>query len=230
MSSSLSPTWHGKWYCECQVPGQAKSHTFETLDEDTARAMCDAHGWEFLRAWQAGSDSDRPATRSKGGKSITARQVTALICEARKTYDHLAEFDDMPSFDDWRAQQLEFIARESSFKLVPRSRFNQVRNAFRSLRGAPPIGNSHDHRKQTSEAGDTMDRRQHFLHLMAELLGWHARRVDKPQNAEEQDAANHAIQKGGAIGEAYLVTLAAAKNKGHDIRQGHPARERRWFL
>jgi hypothetical protein len=203
----------GRWFCEAQKPGEAP-HVFETFGEDAARAMCDVSGWEFLRAWREGGHGDRPeapAPAVPGGRYCTLKQMQALLMEAKTTWDlHQSLLGDMPAFDAWRASQLGFVISGcDSFRRIPAIYYNRVKNHFRVLRGLPPVGNPGAHRKQSGERGDTLEGREQVLHLLAGELGAHARRAD----------GNAAIQaKGGAINEAYLLTIARAKNKGHDLR------------
>lgn len=216
MSATAHP--ERRWFCECMIPGAKEATTFETYGEDAARAMCDVSGWDFLRAWEEGSHSDRPA-RPEPNRTVSPRQMQALLCEARTTYDiHQKAMGDLASFNEWRADQLECAIQQRSFRAIPARLYNKVKNYFRKLRGAPPVGNPNSHKKQSGEHGDSMEKRESFVFLMAQELGRHARRIDQPATAAEQTQALHAIQKGGAITPAYLVSIAAAKNKGHTIR------------
>lgn len=198
-----------RWFAEAMIPGTTEPTTFETFGEEAARAMCDISGWEFLRAWQEGGHSDRPARREPS-RTITPRQLKALIVEARITYDIQQKVmdDDMPLFDVWRGQQLFFAAKVKSFKDIPSKLYNKVKNHFRTLRGAAAVGNPQAHRKQSGEQGDTMERRQNILFLMADELGQHAKRAETCEACKDK----------GPITPAYLVSIAAAKNKGHTIR------------
>lgn len=204
----------GRWFCEAQRPG-ADPHVFETFGEDAARALCDVSGWEFLRAWREGGHGDRPERATPepvpGGRHCTLRQVQALILEAKATWDlHQSLLGDLPAFDEWRATQLGFvISGLSSFRRIPAIYYNRVKDHFRLLRGLPPAYPGGAHRKQSGERGDTLEGREQLLHVLAGELGGHARRA-------EGNAVCQA--KGGAITEAYLLAIARAKNKGHDIR------------
>lgn len=193
-----------RWICEAQKPG-LPSHEFETFGEDAARAFCDLQGWDFIRCYREGSDSDR---RGKKDSSplISAKQMKALITEAQETYRTLTKHGiDLPDFDAWRKDILRQLVKVESFKLVTNRQFSKVRNSFRSIRGAAPMGNPYEGKRQSREAGDTLDMRQNRMFLIAEELGKHARRmVDAglPQ---------------ATIGVAYLLKIALAKNPGHTL-------------
>jgi hypothetical protein len=200
-----------KWFAEAQVPG-AEPHTFETYSEDAARAYCDAVGWDFLRAWQAGGHSDRPERKTPAAeRPLSPRQVQALIVEAQMSHRALDKMTggDVPAFDEWRAAQLRTVVRGvESFRRVPARYYNTVKNHFRSLRGAPPVGNPGKHRKQSGERGDSLQHREEILFLIGKELGAHAKRAE---------TCEHCQAKGGALTEAYLMTIARAKNTGHAL-------------
>ena len=201
-----------RWICEAQAPGK-EPHQFETYGEDAARAYCDIAGWDFIRAWQEGSHSDRPEPKPAmdANRPVTPRQMKALIVEAQMTYKvHCSVMDDeMPGFDEWRYAQLGMVVKGcKSFRHVPAKLYNKVKNHFRRLRGAAPAGNPQAHRKQSGEKGDSLQHREQMLYLLAKELGEHAKR------AETNDTCK---AKGGALGEAYLMTIARMKNKGHTL-------------
>lgn len=207
-----------RWICEAQKPGKA-SHHFETFGEDAARAMCDLRGWEFLRCYQEGSDSDRPARPQKdAGRLVSPQQLKALIVEAQQTYRALTKNGiDLPEFDDWRKDVLSACVRIESFRAVRNSQFPKVRDRFRELRGAPALGFGNPARRQSREEGDTLAQREQRMYLIAAALGDHARVVEKPATDRERTASEHALKKGGYIGIPYLVSIAAAKNRGQAI-------------
>ncbi len=202
----------GRWICEAQAPGM-EPHQFETFGEDAARAYCDIAGWDFIRAWEEGGHSDRPERKQPDpGRSVTPKQMKALITEAQTTYKlHCSVMgdDDMPGFDEWRYAQLAMINKGlTSFRQIPAKLYQKVKNHFRLLRGAPAVGNPQAHRKQSGERDDSLQHREQMLYLLAKELGEHAKRAET--NA-------HAQAKGGALNEAYLLTIARGKNKGHTL-------------
>ncbi len=197
-----------RWICEARSPGKAPHH-FETFGEDAARAYCDAQGWEFIRAFLEGSHSDRRG-KADGSPMISAKQLKSLIVEAQTTYRTLTKRGvDMPEFDDWRKDILIQIVKRDSFREITNKQFAKVRNTFRSLRGAAPIGNSYEGKRQSGEAGDTLEMRQRQIYLIAAALGKHAK---------DAETCPHCQAKGGAIGFSYLIGIAAAKNRGHTLR------------
>lgn len=189
-----------RWICEAQKPGKP-SHEFETYGEPAARAFCDFQGWDFIRCYREGSNSDRRG-KSDHSPLISPKQMKALIVEAQETYRTLTKHGiDLPPFDDWRKDLLRQMVRVESFKLVTNAQFPKVRNSFRSIRGAEPLGNSHAGNRQSREAGDTLDQRQKRVYLIAWELGEHARRM----------AAAEAPQALVTVG--YMLTIARAKNR-----------------
>lgn len=194
-----------RWICEAQKTGQP-SHEFETFGEDAARAYCDMQGWDFIRCYREGSDSDR---RGKKDSSplISAKQMKALIVEAQQTYRTLTDNGiDLPDFDPWRKDILMSSVRVESFKLVTNRQFSKLRNRFRELRGAAPLGNPNGGKRQSRESGDTLDQRQNRMYHLAQALGEHARRMADAGTPQ------------AAITVPYMLTIARAKNAGHEIR------------
>jgi len=217
MSAASAP--EARWICEAQQPGK-KSHEFETAGPDAAHAYCDVMGWELLRVYQEGSDSDRPlGTRNKPSRPLSQRQVIALAAEAQQTHRFLIRAGiDVPVFDDWRHSVVSQAIGKPSFKDITNAQFMKVRNAFRELRGAAPLGSSYDAKRQTREAGDTLETRSRAMHMLAQSLGTHARVVSNPATPDEELASAHAQKKGGAIGIPYMIALATAKNRGQQIK------------
>lgn len=204
MTAAPSP----RWICEAQAPGKS-SHEFETFGEEAARACCDIEGWDFIRCYLEGSDSDRRG-KDKGSPLISAKQLQALQSEAGETYKKLIGYGvDLPPREEWRKGVLAECVRVDSFKLVTNAQFMKVRNRFRELRGATLLGNSYQARRQSREAGDTLEMRQRVMFTLAQVMGDHAR------VAEECEACR---EKGGAIGIPYLLTIAQAKNRAATIR------------
>lgn len=205
------------YVCEARKTGR-KSFEFPTVSGEVARAVCDANGWEFIRVYQPGGDSDRPAAYpAKGARGLSPRQITTLACEAQKTHRALSNMGVVTdSFEDWRHAQVWACVRREGLRDCEGRHYRKLLDHFRKLRGVKTTGGGSD-RRQSREGGDTLERRQQLIHQIAHELGHHARRVDKPLNAGEAACADHAIEKGGAIGEAYLVKVAAAKNPGQSI-------------
>lgn len=205
------------YICEARQPGK-KSHEFATVNGEVARAVCDANGWEFIRVYQPGGDSDRGKSYpAKGRRALSTKQKTVLAREAQKTHRALTNMGVVTdSFDDWRHAQVWACVRKEGLRDCDHTHYVKLLGHFRELRGEKTIGYV-SNKRQSREGGDTLERRQQLIHQLAYELGSHARKVDKPTTPMEQRHAAHAIEKGGAITEAYLVTIAAAKNPGQSI-------------
>ena len=203
--------------CEAREPGQP-SHEFPTIDAATARCLCDAMGWEFIRVYKPGKASDIPnSAPAKGDAPLSAKQRTCLVTEANKTWRQLSNMGVIAeTFNDWRHAQVYACVRREGLSKCQSSHYKKLLNHFRSLRGVETPHLS-QYGKQSNEGGDTADRRQQIILLIARELGSHARRIDKPMTEQESQCAAHAIAKGGAINEAYMLAIAKAKNPGHTL-------------
>lgn len=208
------------YLCEARRPGRAGSFEFPTVSGEVARAVCDANGWELIRVYQPGGDSDRPKSYPAKGRStgLSKKQLAVLIREAMNTHRALSKMGIVTdTFDDWRHATVWATVRREGLSKCDGSHYLKLLGTFREMRGESTIGYVSGTRRQSREGGDTLDRRQQLMHQIAHELGHHARRVDRPLNAAEAKCADHAIQKGGKIGEEYLVKVAAAKNPGQAI-------------
>lgn len=206
-----------RYRCEARKPG-AKSHEFDTVDGDTARAVCDASGWEFIRVYQIGGDSDRPAKRpAAGDPPLTRKQLQTLAIEAGKTHRALTRMALVTdTFDDWRHAQVWACVRREGLSQCQNSHYRKLLIHFRGLRGEATVGVDSG-KKWSREGGDTGERREQLLRLMAQELGHHARRVENPQTEAECRHAAYASTKGGVLNEEYLMAIAKAKNPGHSL-------------
>ena len=201
--------------CEARQPGKAPFE-FSTPDGDTARAMCDAHGWEFIRLYQPGGDSDRPAgAPAKGDPALSRAQLRCLAIEAGKTYQMLAALDlaDDLKADAWRHAQVLSLTGRAGLSQCQNSHYLKLLRHFKKLRGEQPTGPALSG-PQSGEGGDTLERREQVVSLLAMELGSHARRVEIPMSAVEEKLSAHAMTKGGVIRESYLLALARGKNPG----------------
>lgn len=203
------------YQCEARKPG-GKSFLFGTPDEDSARAMCDVHEWEFIRCFAPGSHADKPkATPQKGDPPLTGKQIRCLVTEARFTFDALSNMGNIAdTFDSWRHDVVYQTVRREGLTQCQNSHYRKLLSVFRQMRGAADKGGMPQNRKQSREGGDTSERREQLLALIAHELGKHAQRVENPQNEAEVKLAAHASSKGGVINEAYLLAIAKAKNAG----------------
>lgn len=201
-----------RWYAEAQAPGRP-AHRFETYNEEAARALCDALGWDFLRAWQEGGHSDRPAQPAPlpgRGRKVSPKQLKALICEARKTYEFTAHVlgGGLPLFDEWRRHQLSLCVGLRSFRAIPAGAYEKVLQHFMRLRGVEPAaGRAHGGERQTGEAGDTLHDRKVMVYLLERELKEHAKRA----------AGNARCAEKGVLGVGYLLSIAQDKNRGHTL-------------
>lgn len=204
--------------CEARKTGK-KTHEFPVVSGDAARVICDINGWEFIRVYQPGGDSDRPpGYQAKGRRALSQKQKTVLAREAQKTHRALSNMGIVTdSFDDWRHAQVWACVRREGLTKCDGSHYTKLLGHFRELRGESTVGYVSGTKRQSREGGDSLDRRQQLIHQLAHELGHHARKVDKPETPLEQRCAAHAIEKGGKIGEDYLVKVAAAKNPGQSI-------------
>lgn len=206
-----------RYVCEARVPGK-KSFEFPTVDGETARAVCDASGWELIRVYEKGGDSDRrPDAPVKGDRPLSKKQLQTLVIEAQKTHRALSRMGVVTDiFDDWRHAQVWACVRREGLSKCLSSHYRKLLIHFRALRGETTMG-AEGGRKWSSEGGDTGERREQLLAALAAELGQHARRVDKPATEAECRMAAHAIGKGGVITEAYLLAIAKAKNPGQTL-------------
>ena len=207
-----------RYVCEARRPGRA-SHEFPVVDGETARAVCDAQGWEFIRVYEPGGDSDRRADAPvKGDRPLTKAQIKSLVTEASRTHAGLRKMGLVTdSFDDWRHAQVWACVRREGLTDCWNSHFAKLLNHFLVLRGEPPRGGAAKWRRQSREGGDTLERREQLLRQLAHEMGQHARIVENPQTDAEVKLAAMASTKGGVINEAYLVAIAKAKNPGQSI-------------
>jgi hypothetical protein len=215
---NAEPPPNNQYRCEARETGKP-TFEFDTPDGESARAMCDAHGWEFIRVYQPGKDADRPANApGKGDPMLSRDQIRALAIEAGKAFRLLDNMDltDGMAEDDWRRAQVKALVGRKGLSACQNSQYAKIMRHFKRLQGEKtvdsPVGGA-----QSGEGGDTLERREQLLRLLAHELGSHARRVDKPENPVEWKASEAAHAKGGAIGEGYLLTLARAKNPGCTI-------------
>lgn len=202
------------YICEARAAGHA-SHEFPVVSGDAARALCDLNGWELIRVYAPGGDSDRPAKApAKGDGPLTKKQLTCLVTEANKTWRMLSNMGVIAAtFDDWRHDQVYACVRREGLSKCQNSHYIKLLDHFRSARGEKTVG-FHGTRRQSREGGDTADRRHQLINLMAAALGFHARRVENPQTDADVAIAALASSKGGVINEDYLMTIARAKNPG----------------
>lgn len=208
-----------KYQCEARKPGKA-AHLFPVVSADAAREMCALSGWEFVRIFEPGTDSDRQAPQARGAdRPLSAKQRTSLMTEAARTWKALTEHGVTDeTFDDWRhAVVLDTVGKAGVSKCT-NQHYARLYRKFREMRGASVTVRGGGHRGQSGERGDTMEARERTMHLIARTLGSHAARVENPQDETDMRCAAHAAGAGGVIGEAYLLTLAAAKNRAESIR------------
>ena len=212
--------FENRYICEARETGK-KSHEFATPDGVTARAMCDAHGWEFIRLYQPGSHADKPKTAPQlGDPPLTPKQKRCLVTEARITFAALSDMGIVAdTFDAWRHDVVYQSVRREGLSKCQNSHYRKLLNIFREMRGAA-TGSKPANRRESREGGDTSERREQLIALLAHELGSHARRVENPQTPQEVQWAAMASTKGGVINEAYLISIARAKNPGvtlHDV-------------
>lgn len=219
MSATTEEQFENRYVCEARETGK-KSHEFATPSHAAARAMCDAHGWEFIRIYQPGSVADRPKNAPQAGDPpLTGKQKRCLVTEARFTFDALSNMGVITdTFDDWRHDVVYQAVRREGLSACQNSHYRKLLNLFREMRGAAVSKPAN--RKQSREGGDTSERREQLISLIAHELGSHARRVENPQTPQEVQWAAMASTKGGVINEAYLMSIAKAKNPSvtlHDV-------------
>jgi len=212
----MNPAYN--YICEARAPGRPP-HTFGTVDADTASAMCDANGWEFVRIFQPGTDSDRPAAAVARGadRALTGKQRKALLSEARKTWDALSALGVTDqTFEAWRHAVVYTTVRRKGIRYCASRHYTILRRTFRELRGES-AGYKSAARRQSGEAGDTMERREQVMHRIAQTLGEHARRVEDPQSPGDYICAAAATLKGGPLTESYMLAIARNKNRAEPI-------------
>ncbi len=183
----------------------------------TARAVCDANGWELIRVYLPGGDSDRPAgTPAKGDRPLSPGQITTLAIESGRTHRALGKMGLVTdSEDDWRHAEVWRCVRREGLRDCANSHFRKLLIHFRGLRGVKTKGGDAG-RKWSGESGDSGERREQILRRLAAELREHARRVESPVTPAEQAIADAAAVK-GIIGEAYLMQIARAKNRAETL-------------
>ena len=213
--TTLEDPFNNRYQCEAREAGK-KSFIFGTPDEEAARAMCDAHGWEMIRVFEPGSHADKPKRQPQvGDPPLTGKQIRCLVTEARYTFDALSNMGNIAdTFDSWRHDVVYQTVRREGLTKCQNSHFRKLLSTFRAMRGAADPGGKAPNRKQSREGGDTSERREQLLALIAHELGSHARRVENPQTEQEVRFAAYASTKGGVLNEAYLLSIARAKNAG----------------
>ncbi len=207
------------YLCEARKPGQA-SHEFAVVSGEAARAMCDLYGWEFIRVYEPGKNSDRPEDKpAKGDGPLSKKQLTCLVTEANKTWKMLTAMGATDEdFATWRHGQVKAQVRREGLSKCSNSHYLKLLDHFRSMRGEKTRGAwTGSQRRQSREGGDTAERREQVIHVIASELGFHARKLRMPETSAEMTCANHAIAKGGAIGEEYLLAIARGKNPGQTL-------------
>jgi hypothetical protein len=216
---NAEPPPNNGYLCEARETGKPPFE-FPTPDGDSARAMCDAHGWELIRIYQPGKDSDRPATSpGKGDPMLSKKQLQAVAIESSRTFRYLDDMDlaDGMAEDDWRRAQIQALVGRKGLSACQNSHYMKLMKHFRGLRGvqtAGPVTGG----QQSGEGGDTLERREQILKLIAQELGSHARRVMKPESLAEWKISELVnASTSGIIGEAYLLGIARNKNPGCTI-------------
>lgn len=209
-----------RYACEARQTGK-KSFHFDTIDGEVAKAVCDANGWELIRVYEKDGDSDRPAKQSgKGDPPLSRKQISTLIIESGKAWQQqkglgLTDQDQT----DWRHEQVWTVVKRKGLSHCQNSHYRKLLSHFRTLRGVKDPGGKPTG-KWSKEGGDSVERREQLMILLAKELGEHARRVQDPRTNYEMGLALAAQAKGGPVNEAYLLHLAKAKNPGqtlHDI-------------
>lgn len=213
--------FENRYLCEAREPGR-KSFEFATVDGDTARAMCDAMGWELIRVYEPGKDSDRPKnTPQKGDPPLTGKQIRCLVTQARFTFDALYNMGNIAdTFESWRHDIVWRTVRREGLSKCQNSHYRKLLSTFRAMRGAADPGGSPANRRQSREGGDTSERREQLIACIAHEMASHARRVQNPQTDAESRMAAHAATKGGMIDGGYLLKIARDKNRAatlHDL-------------
>ncbi|MEI6605127.1 MAG: hypothetical protein WCP35_07445 [Verrucomicrobiota bacterium] len=207
------------YLCEARKPGQA-SHHFAVVSGDAARALCDLNGWELIRVYEPGKDSDRPESRpAKGDGPLSKKQLTCLVTEANKTWRQQSNMGLIAeTFAEWRHAQVYAQVRREGLSKCQSSHYLKLLDHFRSMRGEKTRGAwSGGQRRQSREGGDTAERRDQVIHHIAAELGRHAAVVEDPKTMAESVCAAHATMKGGVIGEEYLMAIARGKNPGQSL-------------
>lgn len=214
---NAEPPPNNRYKCEARETGKP-TFEFATPDGECARAMCDANGWEFIRVYEPGKDADRPAgTASQGDQPLSKRQLQAVAIESGKAYKLLKEYG-LTDEDEttWRHEQVRALVKRDGLSQCQNSHYAKLMRHFKGLRIAPSAEPATGG-AQSSEGGDTLERREQLFALIASELGHHARRVDHPQDAHEWRISEAAMAKGGKIGPGYLLSIAKAKNPGCTI-------------
>ena len=200
--------------CEARRCGK-KTFEFATPDGEAARAMCDAHGWEFIRVYQPGKDADRKPQAAQGDHPLSPRQIQTIAIEAGKAWRIQQEtgLTDLPE-NAWRQEQVMGLVKRDGLRRCQNSHYPKLLRHFKTLNGSAQGPAAAASAQQSGEGGDTLPRREQLLALLANELGQHARRVEKPMTEQESASSAHAKTKGGVINEAYLLAIARAKNPG----------------
>ncbi|MGE9267450.1 MAG: hypothetical protein ACQKBY_05085, partial [Verrucomicrobiales bacterium] len=184
----------------------AKSITFQAVDEDAARALCDLHGYRFdgpsvpkkERTWADGQTPNR---------HLSKKQIIALNVLAREAFDHLDKYDlieeEAPSksarFSLWRHNVQERVTGHTSLKQCRNKDFRPLKLEFLKLAGRPfdsPEAVSTG--QQSAAPQDTAESRETWFRLIKDEL--------------ENYRLNYA-HKFGDLTPAYLLTIARAQNK-----------------
>jgi hypothetical protein len=214
---NAEPPPNNQYQCEAREPGKP-TFEFATPDGEAARAMCDAHGWELIRVYEPGKHSDRAADAAgKGDLPLSKKQVQAVAIEAGKAFRLLDQMDltEGMAEDDWRRAQVAALVKRSGLSKCQNSHYSKLMRHFKRLQGEKTVPSPSG--SQSGEGGDTLERREQLLALIASDLGHHQRRVDHPADAHEWACSEAAMAKGGKIGPGYLLGIARAKNPGCTI-------------
>lgn len=203
----------------------ARSHEFQASNDELAREVCLAWGWRFdgrslpLEPTTEKDNADDwkkppPVTRRRRAASpqttsnppLSRKQIQALAIEARVAYDHLDAYDLIEEeaktktarFNLWRANLCEKVTGKRSFRELRNDHYRPLRAQFLVLAGKPfedPAAMSRG--PQSHDPGDTMEAREQIIQRISDELQGH------------KEAAH---ENAGAIGEAYLMTVAKRKN------------------
>lgn len=211
---NAEPPPNNQYRCEARRAGK-KPFEFATPDGEAARAMCDAHGWEFIRIYQPGKDADRKPQAAKGDHPLSPKQIQAIAIEAGKAWRIQRDCGLTDALENaWRQYQVQALVKRDGLRSCQDSQYKKLLHHFKTLNGSAHGETSFQTTHQSNEGGDTLARREQLLALLANELGQHARRVENPLTEQEMKCACYASTKGGVINEAYLLAIARAKNPG----------------
>jgi predicted NAD-dependent protein-ADP-ribosyltransferase YbiA (DUF1768 family) len=214
MISMMHDEFPMEYICEASEAGKP-SFEFPTIDHDTARSVCDASGWEFIRCYKKGGDSDRKPAPGKNEKPLSKAQIKALQTEGSRAWRHETKLGlTSLDYNTWRHQEVWKCVRREGLSECHNGQYTKLSNHFRLIRGA---NTKAEPQKWSKEKDDTDERRMHIIRQLATTLAHHARRVEKPQTQEESQWAAHANIKGGVITEAYLMKMAQGKNPAESL-------------